>query len=349
MMIRPNLLARQTVSASTDPGRERRQADGPTGGEFEKTLRTMRETMNMAMADRFLSATQSWHADDKEDPSSGGMSMNNLGLGMLTSLSMMGLPTPVPSIQAVRNAYGLPGDSRLDAAGLGLGTSGGNRRQTRNLADQVRGFLSKRFESGAQGSEAIGYDRVGGTSYGIFQLSSRQGTMDRFLSFLDSQAPGLSQRLRDAGPANTGSTDGALPETWKSIAQEFPDLFAGLQTEFIEQTHYAPALNAVAQATGFDLRNLPGALNEVLFSTAVQHGPSGAANIFTRAIESVTDNNGNLNYDRIGQLIDSVYAIRGTQFGSSTPEVQSAVTNRLRSEKSLAMAMLNNAPFSELG
>ena len=54
------------------------------------------------------------------------------------------------------------------------------------------GSLAARFESGSDGVAAIGYDRHGGTSYGKFQLSSRAGTMDSFISFLSKESPDLA-------------------------------------------------------------------------------------------------------------------------------------------------------------
>jgi len=42
------------------------------------------------------------------------------------------------------------------------------------------------------------------------------------------------------------------------------------------------------------------------------------------------------------KLIDTVYAIRADQFGSSTEQVRAAVRNRLRQEKALALAMLKS-------
>ncbi len=62
------------------------------------------------------------------------------------------------------------------------------------------GALSAKFESGSAGVAAIGYDRVGGTSYGKYQIASKPGTMDRFLSYLDKNAPAWAERLRSAGP-----------------------------------------------------------------------------------------------------------------------------------------------------
>ena len=208
----------------------------------------------------------------------------------------------------------------------------------------VSGALSARFESGEDGIAAIGYDRHGGTSYGKYQISSKAGSMDQFLKFLRREAPELAKRLEDAGPANTGSRSGDMPDEWKKIAQEHPDFFKELQERFIHDSHYKPALSALARRTELGNDNMSVALQEVLWSTAVQHGPNGAARIFSRAMDQVdpklAETVGSKEFEQA--LIEQVYTLRSTQFDSSSARVQSAVKNRLREEKSLALNMLNH-------
>lgn len=218
-----------------------------------------------------------------------------------------------------------------------------NRNDIHKMVDKaVTGSLSARFESGDDGIAAIGYDRHGGTSYGKYQLSSQAGTMDQFVKFLRKESPALAKRLAAAGPANTGGRSGAMPTTWKKIAEENPVMFETLQERFIHESHYKPAIEAISQRTGLEASKMSTALQEVLWSTAVQHGPSGAARIFSKAVEQVGKKNnlapGSDEFDK--HMIEKVYAMRSTQFGSSTQQVQSAVQSRLAVEKELALAML---------
>ena len=199
------------------------------------------------------------------------------------------------------------------------------------------GKLAAQFESGGDGVAAIGYDRHGGTSYGKYQIASRVGSMDSFLKFLDTAAPDMSKQLRAAGPANTGSRKGAMPDAWRKLAEEQPDRFEALQEKFIYESHYKPALEAVTQRTPLDEKNISSVMQEVIWSTAVQHGPAGAARIFSRAAEQA-GNAQDKNYDK--KIINNVYAIRAEQFGSSTEQVQDAVRNRFKREKALALNML---------
>lgn len=212
------------------------------------------------------------------------------------------------------------------------------RKNSQNAADaKGLGKLSAQFESGKDGVAAIGYDSTGGTSYGKYQIASKVGSMKSFLSFLDTEAPDIAKRLRNSGPANTGSRRGAMPDTWRAIAKEQPERFEQLQEAFIHQSHYKPALDAISERTGIDASSLSSAMREVIWSTAVQHGPAGAARIFAKA-DSLSGSSKDASYER--KMINNVYNVRSGQFGSSTAQVRNAVRNRFKQEKQLALKML---------
>jgi len=224
----------------------------------------------------------------------------------------------------------------------------GKARQARHKTsaeDLEMGKLSAQFESGRDGIAAVGYDRNGGTSYGKYQVSSRAGSLGDFLDFLDSEAPELSKRLRSAGPGNTGSRKGAMPDVWRAIANEQPERFEELQEAFVRESHYKPAVEAIAQRTSLDADKLSTAMREVIWSTAVQHGPTGAARIFARA-DDMSGSPNDPGYER--KLISNVYKVRAGQFGSSTSEVQAAVQNRFRQERTLALNLLDDGHNSNL-
>lgn len=215
------------------------------------------------------------------------------------------------------------------------------RRAVTQAEPEIRealGSMSAMFESGSRGIAAIGYDRVGGTSYGKYQIASKVGTMDAFLSYLDKHQPEWADRLRVAGPANTGSKTGGMPEVWKRLAAESPEKFEAVQGDFIKQQSYEPARRMILTGTGVDMDNAPKAVQEVLWSTAVQHGPTGASRIFGKVIEAFrsVDTGGDFNR----KLVEGVYDQRMTQFGASTERVRASVHSRLGREKQLAVNML---------
>jgi hypothetical protein len=203
------------------------------------------------------------------------------------------------------------------------------------------GALSAHFESGEKGPGVIGYDYQGGTSYGTYQISSKAGTMKLFIDYLAERAPDLAGKLQAAGPPNTGSRSGKMPEVWQEIAAADPARFEKLQYDFIDESHYRPALEEIAGQTGLDISKAPRALQEVLWSTAVQHGPKGAVKIFTKAVKKAQDNSNGI---KMAQLIGSVYDTRAGQFRSAGLGTRAAVRNRFLQEGRIALAMLSD-PF----
>ncbi len=202
-----------------------------------------------------------------------------------------------------------------------------------NIKDDTSylGELSAKYESAKDGISAIGYDRVGGTSYGKYQIASNVGTFDQFVNFASKEAPDIAAKLRSGGEANTGSRYGKMPKIWREIASEHPERFNQLQENFIKKTHYDPTITALKEK-GIEIES--DTLKQVVWSTAVHHGSGGAKSIFDKAIASVGAENPK-------DLIAKVYDLRATRFSSSTTEVRQAVQNRLLAEKSVALAQLS--------
>lgn len=208
------------------------------------------------------------------------------------------------------------------------------------LEDSNLGALSAKFESGRAGVAAIGYDRVGGTSYGKYQLSSRAGTMRRFIGYLREHEPEWAERLAKSGRANTRCRRGAMPNTWREIAKENPQRFERLQEDFILRTNYHPARKAILEATNVDMASHSFILQDVLHSTAVQHGPGGASRIFIKAMQRAKAMDDNLDIAKEQRLIEEIYNTRKQNFGSSSRKVRMAVRNRLTEEMGIAIDML---------
>ena len=200
------------------------------------------------------------------------------------------------------------------------------------------GRLSAQYESNCE-IDCIGYDRAGGTSYGQYQIASRTGTMGYFIKFLEDKAPDIAARLQAAGPADTGGRSGRMPVVWKQIAASDPRRFEALQHEFIRSSSYAPAAKSIVLTTGVDVTRRSYALREVLWSTAVQHGPGGAERIFTQAIEKAEGSSERQDFDKA--VIEEVYRIRGQKFFRHNKRIREAVQSRFRDEKSTAIALLD--------
>jgi len=203
------------------------------------------------------------------------------------------------------------------------------------------GKLSALFESGPKGVRAIGYDIKGGTSYGKYQLSSRKGTMDMFIEFLEKNAPVLAQRLRDSGPANTKGLRGAMPGEWRRIAAEDPEGFEALQDDFIHAVYYTPALEEVFLETGFDFKKRPAVFREVLWSATVHHGPRGGAEVFIRAAKLARGQSAR-QYHRA--LLEEIFRERKISVARASAGRRLALENRLKRERALALSMLEEPP-----
>ena len=233
-------------------------------------------------------------------------------------------------------------------SGIGPGMGSINRSGNRpadaaGAGEAALGSLSAAFESGAAGADAIGYDPGGGTSYGVYQIASRPGTMDRFIDFLDGEAPAWSERLRAAGEANTGGRGGEMPRVWKAIASEDPARFTGLQHAFIEATHYRPAEQKILDSEGLAVAERSEALREVLWSTAVQHGPDGAARIFQNALDRLQAGGDPSD----AAIIEQIYRLRADTAARHDPELASALRNRFRAEKRQSLELLANGGNGE--
>ena len=205
------------------------------------------------------------------------------------------------------------------------------------------GAVAEKYESSGRGSGTVGWDKSGGTSYGKKQISSKAGAMTDFLKFLEKTGKGdVAKKLRDAGiEKDTGSTSGKAVDVWKEVAAS--GALGNSENEFLGQG-YQTALKGLKDKSLQSRINESRALQEMLFSTAVQHGPAGAQKIMNSVFKpGMTDE----------QLVKAVYAERGADggmkhFGKSKPNERAGVVNRFGNEEKDIMALLKSggAPAS---
>lgn len=212
----------------------------------------------------------------------------------------------------------------------------------RPLLSAPAGSLSARFESGADGPASVGHTPSAGTSYGTFQIASGTPTYGNFLRYLHERAPDIHHKLVSGGQANTGSTEGSVPDQWRRVAAEDSRRFERLQYEFIVATHYRPALSYIYARSGLDVSTLSPAMKEVLMSSAVQHGPGGATEIFVASVAAIKDQvveeKQMAHFERA--LIEEIYSRRLRAFGGVPMIWREAMANRFFREKSQALSLL---------
>lgn len=150
--------------------------------------------------------------------------------------------------------------------------------------------------------------------------------MQEFLNFVKDRNPEVYNRLSAAGPADTGGKTGRFADEWKSLVAE--GKMGDLEHEFIKASHFDPAFASIKSE---ELRNkIKGskALQDVLWSTAVQHG-NRTGEIF----------NGNWKDGMsVEDFMKAVYADRATRF--STPQMRASGQRRMQEEVRNALAML---------
>jgi hypothetical protein len=212
-------------------------------------------------------------------------------------------------------------------------------------AGWILGSLSRKYEVGDRGPGTVstGVGDPGGVSYGSYQMTSRGGgTVLRFVS--DGAFP---WRDRFAG-LTPGSEE--FSARWRALAVEAPEAFFEAQHAFIETTHFAPLVRRVRLASSLDVTRRSHALQDAVWSTAVQHGPNSL--VMQRALAALgwldvlpPDD---LNADR--RLVRAIYAERGRKRADgrlayfprvTSSSVQQSLTERFAHEERDALVMLD--------
>jgi LysM repeat protein len=205
---------------------------------------------------------------------------------------------------------------------------------------QTLGKLSAKYESnGKPGTVSTGAGDRGGVSYGSYQFASNTGSAKAFVDSLNKTNP-------EYGRAFAGLTPGtpAFSKAWKDLAARDPQGFAQAQHDHIASKFYEPAKARTEGAVrGLDFGSRSQALNDVLWSTAVQHGPAGAANVIQRALSGK-----DASQMSDADIAKAIYAERGRKnangsmayFSGSSAGVQRGVSNRFQSELRDALAAM---------
>lgn len=197
------------------------------------------------------------------------------------------------------------------------------------------GRISQKYESGGRGSETVGWDSVGGTSYGKYQIASKVGAMDDYINFLSKTNPEAAKKLREAGPSDAGK-EGTFAQVWRSMAKSGE--LGDTEHQYIKTRVYGVALRGVKDKSAREMIESDEGLREMFWSTSVHHGPSGAADIINRVYTPGMSKE---------EFIQSVYSERGTKFESHTPDIQRSVKNRFISEQSDIMSLVGK-PISNV-
>jgi hypothetical protein len=210
----------------------------------------------------------------------------------------------------------------------------------------ILGSLSRKYEVGDRGPGTVstGVGDPGGISYGSYQMTSRGG--GTVLRFVRQDAFPWRDRFADLRPGSEEFT-----ARWRAVAAEAPEAFFEAQHAFIERTHFAPLVRRIRLASGFDITSRSHALQDAVWSTAVQHGPNSL--VMKRALAALGGIHAlppdDLDGDR--RLIAAIYAERGRKRADgrlayfprvTSDRVQRSLADRFASEERDALAMLDS-------
>jgi len=205
------------------------------------------------------------------------------------------------------------------------------------------GSLSTLYETGNNGPGTVSTGRgdSGGASYGSYQLTSQFNGVNggRVAEFIGSSY-GAAYASEFAGlrPGSQAYTD-----AWKDIALRDPVGFEAAQHDFIQATHYDPAVVNISNQLNFDITDRSQTLQNVLWSTSVHHGP-GVPPILN-AFSGV-----DMNQLSDEEIINMIYTEREADnangelkyFSNNSLEVQNGVRNRFIHERQDALDALMN-------
>ena len=209
------------------------------------------------------------------------------------------------------------------------------------VGDRALGLLSEKFETGGKGPGTVstGIGDKGGVSYGSYQMTSkpRGGRVREFIRQADFPFQAQFAGLNPGSPAFT--------TVWKNLAATRREEFQELQHAFIKRTHFDLLVNKIRIAHALDVTTRSHALQDVIWSASVQHGPgTSLVSVALKALEGVTLIG--LEFDE--KLIRAIYAERGRKdtngilvhFSGNSLKVQKGVANRYRQEEQDALTLL---------
>lgn len=196
------------------------------------------------------------------------------------------------------------------------------------------GYISAREESnGNPGIVSQNPNDKGGASFGVWQLSSKMGSVDAFLEFIKDKNPRIYYQLIDAKDKDGGEFDENFINEWKKVADHYYDDFYELQRKFIKDDYYDTVIK-MARKNNINLEPFLdfNSTSNMIWSTSVQHGPGGTINILKKiSLNSpIEDIISNIYEERI-KIIAKSYPPDSPNLG--VVALYNGIKNRLENEK----------------
>ena len=198
-----------------------------------------------------------------------------------------------------------------------------------NNSDHL-GFVSGEFESGGNPG-TIAKDNFG-YAYGAWQMNSQKGILPKFVKSLKGDPKfGKLAELKIDSPE--------FQKEWVSLAKQYPNAFLKKQHECISKNLFIPVYN-YAKSSGIDVSNR--AVQEALWSQAVQHGLSGNKKIIDSAASKLSPQS------KPEDIVRALYSARSDYInGLSTLDsgLKEQLNTRYRKETSKALGVASNLDY----
>jgi len=214
-------------------------------------------------------------------------------------------------------------------------------------AKSDQGLISGQFETAnsdpgtvSPGKLHNGAPDPGGISYGTYQFTSQDidrhhhvvhngGTVERFLNSAEGRP--FRDEFKDAKGQALDPQSKEFGEKWKEVANNQRDEFAAAQQSFVGTHYYNPQADRL-QGAGVDLENRSTTLQNVVWSTSVQHGASNP--LMADAVREKAENL-HMPVSKLSdeQCIDAIYDKRMEAYPTDA--------RRYRDEKTYAKHMLH--------
>lgn len=203
-----------------------------------------------------------------------------------------------------------------------------------DISNSQLGYISAREESnGDPGAVGLNPNDKGGASFGVWQLSSKMGSVDEFLDFIKNKNSEIYVILTEAKKQDKNTFGENFIEKWKEVADNYYDTFYELQRSFIKR-NYFDSFSTLVKKNNLNIDYLLdfNSTSNMIWSTSVQHGADGAVNIFKK-IPLATN---------IEDIIAKVYEERLNIIAKSYPpnstnpgvvSLYNGIKNRLENEK----------------
>ena len=197
------------------------------------------------------------------------------------------------------------------------------------------GELSAKYESGGDaGSISSGWGDAGGKSYGCYQFASNMGIPQAFVEWLQSIGSTYGDSLANAGQPGTQDFD----DMWTYISQNDQQGFVQLQHDYVKAVYYDQAVENLSNI-GFNVLNRTEAVQQVLWSRAVQYSAHWMPELFQNAANLAGQDLGSINDHN---LIYYIYEVNLTDMSwtSGSPTLRPGLFDRFRNERQDALNML---------